>query len=112
MNLSIDTQLYILSVGICIIQLIPIYQAYVLKTLYKSNSALFGAFVFFLSGSRQAYVLFRLRYNIADARAKGYMIDHLTLEQWLVGIVWIYAIGIGFVIWLHWKRYDLKKLGL
>lgn len=110
--MDIEAQLYIITGGICILFLIPIYQAYVLKTLYKSKSSLFGAFVFFLVGSRQTYALFRLKHNINELKAKGVIIEKLTIEQWLVGVVWVYAIAIGLIIWLHWKRHDLKKLGL
>lgn len=109
--ISIDTQLYLITGGLAVLVGFAAYQAYRLKDLYRSKSSAFGAFVFMLFGLRQIYTLFRLKHNIADARAKGVMIESLSLEQWLVGVLWAYAIAIGFVIWLYWQRNDLKKLG-
>lgn len=110
--MSIDAQLYLLTGGLSIIIGFAAYQAYTLKNLYKSKSSALGAFIFILLGARQVYSLLRLHHNIADARANGVMIDHLTLEQWLVGVVWAYLIAFGFTIWLHWQRNDLRKLGI
>lgn len=112
MLLAIDTQLYLITSGIAALTLIAAWQAFKLRSIYRSGSSLFGACVFLLLGARQLYGLIRLHSTIADLRAKGVMIDHLTVEQWLVGVVWIYAILVGFVVWQHWKRNDLKKLGI
>lgn len=110
--MSIDLQLYLITIGIVAGTLIAAWQAFKLRSIYRSNSSLFGAFVFLLLGARQLYGLIRLKSTIADLRAKGVMIDHLTTEQWIVGVVWVYAIVIGFIIWQHWKRRDLRKLGI
>lgn len=109
---SIDTQLFLLTGGLALGMTIVAWQAFRLREIYRSRSALVGAVTFLLLGSRQVYNLFRLRSNIADARTRGIMIDHLSLEQWLVGVVWGYAIVIGFLIWMHWQHRDLKRLGL
>lgn len=110
--MSIDAQLYILTSGLALGMVVVAWQAFRLRKVYRSHSALIGAITFLLLGSRQVYTLFRLRSNIAQARRQGIMIDHLSLEQWLVGVVWGYAIVIGFLIWMHWQHRDLEKLGL
>lgn len=110
--MTIDTKLYLITGGIAALSLVATWQAFRLKTIYGSGSSLFGAFVFFLFGARQFYLLIRLKTQIAEARAQGVMIDKLTVEQWVVGVIWVYAIVIGFVIWMHWRRRDLKKLGI
>lgn len=110
--MSIDAQLYILTSGLALGMAVVAWQAFRLRKVYRSHSALIGAITFVLLGSRQVYTLFRLRSNIAQARRQGVMIDHLSLEQWLVGVVWGYAIVIGFLIWMHWQHRDLEKLGL
>lgn len=111
-TLSIDAQLYILTGGLVILIGIAAIQAFLLKNIYKSKSSTFGAFVFVLFGLRQLYTFFRLKSNIALARQQGVMVDHLNLEQWIVVVLWPYLIAIGFVIWLQWRRNDLKKLGI
>ena len=110
--MTIDTQLFLITGGLTICSLVCAWQAYMLGGILRANSAKFGAFVFFLLGARQVYGMIRLKANIATARARGVMIDQLTVEQWLVGVIWVYAIMIGFIIWLHWRRSDLKKLGV
>lgn len=110
--MSIDAQLYVITAGLTLGVLVAAWQAYQLKKLYRSKSSAFGAFVFVLFGARQTYSLLRLKANISAARAQGTMIDHLNAEQWIVGVVWAYAIIVGFNVWLHWKYLDLKKLGI
>ena len=110
--LSIDTQLYLIAGGLTLLLLFAAWQAFKLRGIYRSNSSWVGAFTFFLLASRQAFTLYRLKSNIAAARARGIMIDHLTTEQWLVAVVWAYAVAIGFVVWMHWQRQDLKRLGV
>lgn len=110
--MTIDTQLFLITGGLVICAVIAAWQAWKLGGILRANSAKFGAFVFFLLGARQVYGMIRLKANIADARARGVMIDRLTVEQWIVGVIWVYAIMIGFIVWMHWRRSDLKKLGI
>lgn len=109
--MNIDVQLYLLTSGLAILGLVATWQAFRLRKIYRSYSSWIGAFTFLLLAGRQVYALYRLKSNLAEARRLGYMIDHLSVEQWIVGIVWPYAIFAGFIAWQHWQRADLKKLG-
>lgn len=107
--MTIDTQLYLLTGGLSVLGLVSAWQAWRLRMIYRSRSSWIGMVTFLLLGGRQAYSLFRLRTNISDARARGAMIDHLTIEQWIVGVLWVYAIMIGFVAWQHWQHRELER---
>lgn len=95
---SIDTQLYILTSGLAILGLIAAWQAFRLRSIYRSYSSWIGAFTFLLLAGRQVYALYRLKANLAEARRLGYMIDHLSAEQWVIGVLWPYVILAGFVL--------------
>lgn len=110
--MTIDTQLYLITAGLALGSAVAAWQAFQLRNFYRSGSALFGAFVFLSLGARQIYTLIRLHAAIADARARGIMIDHLSTEQWIVGVAWTYQITIGFIVWQYWKRQDLRKYGI
>lgn len=110
--MTIDNQLYLLTGGLAVLSIIAAWQASKLRSIYRSGSSWVGAITFFLLGARHVYSLVRLKSNIAGARARGVMIDHLTTEQWIVGVGWVYVIMIGFVAWQHWQHRDLKKLGI
>jgi hypothetical protein len=99
--LSIDVQLYLLNAGLTGGAFFAAWQAFGLRKTYRSKSSWVGAFTFLSMGLHQAYDLYRLQSAIAEARAKGYMIDHLTTEQWLSGVLWLYVIVAGFILWLH-----------
>lgn len=109
---SIDAQLYLLTSGLAILGLIAAWQAFRLRKIYRTYSSWIGAVTFLLLAGRQVYVLYRLRSNIAEARRLGYMIDHLSLEQWIVGVLWMYLTAVGFVLWQHRQHRDLKRLGI
>lgn len=109
---SIDAQLYILTSGLAALGLIAAWQALRLRNIYRSYSSWIGAITFLLLAGRQVYALIRLRANLAEARRLGYMIDHLSTEQWLVGVVWPYAVIVGFILWQDRQHRDLKKLGI
>jgi hypothetical protein len=111
-RMTIDFQLYLITSGLAVGALIAAWKAFHLRSILRSRSSLFGAFIFLLLGARQSYSLFRLKANLVDARAKGYMIDHLSTEQWLVGVLWPYVVIYGFVFWLYWQHRDLKRLGV
>lgn len=110
--MSIDVQLYLIVGGLVVCSLITTWQAFQLRKIYRSSSSLIGALAFLAFGGKQVYGLVRLKSNIAGARLRGVMIDHLSTEQWLVGVVWSYAIVFGFILWMHWQHRDLKKLGV
>ena len=109
---SVDIQLYLLSSGLTTLSMVAAWQSWRLRKIYRSRSSLIGVVTFVLLGGRQAYVLFRLKNNIAAARAKGLMIESLTTEQWIVSVLWAFAIMIGFVTWQHWQHRELKALGI
>lgn len=110
--MNIDAQLYILTSGLAALGLVAAWQAYRLRKIYRTYSSWIGAVTFLLLAGRQVYALIRLRANIAEARRLGYMIDHLSAEQWVVGILWPYVIFTGFILWQHWQHRDLKRLGI
>lgn len=110
--MSIDTQLYLLTAGIAIGMSIVAWQAFQLRKIYRSHSSLIGALSFLALGLKQVYGLIRLHSLIAEARAKGVMIEHLSIEQWLVGVFWNYLIIMSFIFWLHLQHRDLKQLGI
>lgn len=110
--MSIDHQLFLIVGGFALAMLIPAWQSFQLRAIYRSGSSAVGALTFLMLAGKNVYGFLRLRANIADARAKGIMIDHLTPEQWIVGVVWSFAIAAGFIWWLHWQHRDLKKLGV
>lgn len=110
--MSIDVQLYLLTGGLTVLGLVAAWQAFRLGTIYRSHASWIGAVTFLLLAGRQAYALYRLQHNINEARERGYMIERLTAEQWLVGVLWGYVIMAGFITWQHLQRRDLKKIGL
>lgn len=109
---SIDVQLYLLSGGLAVLGLVAAAQSLRLRKIYRSRSSWIGAFAFLLLAGRQVYALYRLKANLAEARRLGYMIDHLSVEQWIVGVLWPYAILASFVIWQHWQHREFKKFGV
>lgn len=109
MKPSIDTQLFVFTGGLAVGMLFVAWMAYRLRRIYRTNSALVGALAFIALAARQVYGLLRLRSQIAEARTKGVMIDHLSLEQWLVGVGWAYLIVILFIVWMLWQRHDYFK---
>lgn len=110
--MSIDVQLYLLTSGLASLGLVAVWQAWRLRRIYRSYASWIGAATFLLLSGRQVYALVRLHANLAEARRIGYMIDHLSLEQWIVGVLWPYAIFAGFVLYQHQQRRDLKRLGI
>jgi hypothetical protein len=109
--LSIDSQLYLLTAGLVLGMGFASYQAFRLKLSYRSHSSLIGSLAFMALTGRQVYGLYRLRSAIAEARAKGVMIERLSWEQWVVNVGWVYLVVALFIWWLTWQRRDLKKLG-
>lgn len=109
---SIDAQLYVLTGGLATLGIVAARQAWRLRTIYRSHASWIGAITFLLLAGRQIYALYRLQHNIKEARLRGYMIERLTAEQWIVGVLWGYAIMGGFVLYQHYQHRDLKKLGI
>lgn len=109
---DVVVQFYLLTCGICFLSGVAALQALMFKKYYPSGSSWLGMIAFVLWGLRFAYNTYRLGHSIEEARAKGYMIEHLTTEQWLVAVIWAYAITLAFILWQHWRRWDLKKLGI
>lgn len=87
------------------------FQIVALARIYHSGAWLVGAVAFILLGSKQIKNLLRLPAAIMDAQAKGVMINHLSLEQW-IDVIWSYAAIAAFIWFLDWLRRDLKKIGV
>ena len=110
--MSIDLQLYLLSGGLAGGGAIAAWQSFRRRKIYRSTSAFIGMVTFVLLGTRQVYSILRLRSSIAQARTRGTMIEHLSIEQWIVGVLWGYLIIVGFVLWQHWQHLEIKRLTL
>lgn len=109
MNILMQIQLIVLGLGIA--YAVVVMQIFILARIYRSWSWWIGAATIIALATRQLYLIIKVPTSILEAHLRGYMIDHLSSDQW-VQVGWQYLVAVGFIVWMDWQRRDLQKLGV
>ena len=105
------SQLLLLSFLFAVGYVVIVFQVVALSRLYQSAGWRLLAIGFTAAGLMQVWRLIRFPLTMVQARVRGTLPEHLTLEQWV-------SIGVAFAIvgiliaGFDKLRRDLRKIGI